>query len=64
MEIARRSLAAAVTKNYYALIVAQRKYATAQQALDQAQRSLTIGQELERGREVVHSDVVNPQLQA
>jgi outer membrane protein TolC len=63
VEIARRGLAATVSKNYYALIVAQRKYATAQQALDQAQRSLTITRDLERGREVAHSDVVKSQLQ-
>jgi outer membrane protein len=63
IEIARRGLAATVTKAYYALIVAQRKYATAQQGLDQAQRFLTISQDLERGREVAHSDVVKSQLQ-
>lgn len=63
LEIARRGLAATVTKNYYALIVAQRKYSTAQQALDQARHSLTISQDLERGREVAHSDVVKSQLQ-
>jgi outer membrane protein TolC len=62
LEMARRGLRATVTKNYYALIVAQRKYATAQQALDQAQHSLRISQDLERGREVAHSDVVKSQL--
>ena len=62
VEIARRGLSATVTKNYYALIVAQRKYATAQQALDQAQHALGISQDLERGREVAHSDVVKSQL--
>lgn len=62
LEIARRGLAATVTKNYYALIVAQRKYATAQMSLDQARRSLQISQDLERGREVAHSDVVRSQL--
>jgi outer membrane protein TolC len=62
LEVARRGLAAAVTKNYYALIVAQRKYANAQTALDQAHKSLTISQDLERGREVAHSDVIRSQL--
>jgi len=62
-EIARRGLSGTVTKAYYSLIVAQRKYANAQQALDQAQRSLQISQDLERGREVAHSDVVKSQLQ-
>ncbi len=63
LEVARRGLTATVTKNYYGLIVAQRKFATAQTALDQARRSLEISQQLERGREVAHSDVVRSQLQ-
>jgi len=63
LEIARRGLATTVTKNYYALLVAQRKYATAQDSLDQARQSLSISQELERGREVAHSDVIRFQLQ-
>jgi outer membrane protein TolC len=62
LEIARRGLVATVTRNYYALIVAQRKYATAQTSVDQAHRSLQISQDLERGREVAHSDVVRSQL--
>ncbi len=62
LEVARRGLAATVTKNYYALIVSERKYATAQTALDQARRSLDISQRLERGREVAHSDVIRSQL--
>ena len=62
-EVARRGLAPTVTKAYYALLIAQRKYSTAQQALDQAQRALTISQDLERGGEVAHSDVVKSQLQ-
>lgn len=63
VEIARRGLAVTVTKAYYSLLLAQRKYATAQQALSEAQRSLTISQDLERGGEVAHSDVVKSQLQ-
>lgn len=61
-EVARRGLAATVTRAFYALIVAQRKYATVQEALDQARRSLQISEQLERGREVAHSDVVKFQL--
>ncbi|HEX4594353.1 MAG TPA: TolC family protein, partial [Bryobacteraceae bacterium] len=61
-EVARRGLSGTVTKAYYALIVAQRKYANAQEALNQAQRSLQISEDLERGREVAHSDVVKSQL--
>jgi outer membrane protein TolC len=45
------------------LAVAQRKYATAQTSLTNAQHSRAISEELERGREVAHSDVVRSQLQ-
>jgi outer membrane protein TolC len=62
-EVARRGLAPTVTKAYYGLLIGQRKYSTAQQAVDQAQRALTISQDLERGGEVAHSDVVKSQLQ-
>lgn len=62
-EVARRGLVPAVTKAYYGLLIAQRKYSTAQQAVDQAQRALTITQDLERGGEVAHSDVVKSELQ-
>jgi outer membrane protein TolC len=62
-EVARRGLAPTATKAYYSLLIAQRKYSTAQQAVDQAQRALTISQDLQRGGEVAHSDVVKSQLQ-
>lgn len=62
-EVVRRGLVPTVTRAYYALLIAQRKYATSQQAVDQAQRALTITQDLERGGEVAHSDVVKSQLQ-
>lgn len=62
-EIARRGLAPTVTRAYYGLLIAQRKYSTAQQAVDEAQRALTISQNLEKGGEVAHSDVVKSQLQ-
>jgi outer membrane protein TolC len=63
VEIARRGLAATVTKAYYGLLTGQRKYATAQQALDQAKQYLDISQRLENGGEVAHSDVVKSELQ-
>lgn len=62
-EIARRGLVLTVTRAYYALVIAQRKYATAQLALTQAQQFLTVTQDLERGGEVPHSDVVKAQIQ-
>lgn len=63
VEIARRGLAVTVTKAYYALLTAQRKYATAQEALDQARHYRDVSQNLEHGGEVAHSDTVKAELQ-
>jgi len=62
-EVAQRGLTVTVTKAYYTLVNAQRKYATAQLARDQAQRYVTISQDLERGGEAPRSDVVKAQIQ-
>jgi len=62
-EIARRGLAVTVTKNYYALVVAQRKYTTAQAGLDQAKRFMDITQDLERQGQAPHSDAVKAEIQ-
>jgi outer membrane protein TolC len=62
-EIARRALAVTVTKAYYALLTGQRKYATAQDALDQAKHYLDVTQSLDRGGEVPRSDVVRADFQ-
>ena len=62
-EIARRGLTVTVTKAYYALVVAQRKYATAQQSLDQAKRIFDLSQQEERTGQVSHSDVVKSEIQ-
>jgi outer membrane protein TolC len=62
-EIARRGLTVTVTKAYYALLTGQRKYATAQQALDQAKGYLDITQKLENGGEVPRSDTVRADFQ-
>ncbi|HXA50940.1 MAG TPA: TolC family protein [Candidatus Acidoferrum sp.] len=62
-EKARLTLAVTVTKAYYTLVVAQRKQATAQQSLEEADRSLAVGQRLERAGRKPSSDVVKFQLQ-
>ena len=62
-EIAARGLVVTVVESYYALVVAQRKYATTEAASAEAQRFLNISQDLERGGEVAHSDVIKAQLQ-
>jgi outer membrane protein TolC len=62
-EIAARGLVVTVVQAYYAHVVAQRKYATAQLAASEAQRFLEISQRLEKGGEVAHSDVIKAQIQ-
>ena len=62
-EIAARGLVVTVVQDYYALVVAERKYSTSQRAAAEAERFLKISQQLERGGEVAHSDVIKAQLQ-
>ena len=63
VEIARRGLAITVTERYYALVVSQRRFATSQQGIQQAQRFLEVTQQLEAAGEAAHSDVVKAQIQ-
>lgn len=62
-EIARRGLVVTVTKAYYTLVVAQRKYASAQTALDQTQRFFNLTQDLEKQGQGSHSDTLNAEVQ-
>lgn len=62
-EIAARGLVVTVVQTYYALVVAQRKYATAQQGTAEARSFLDLSQKLELGGEVAHSDAIKAQLQ-
>jgi outer membrane protein TolC len=62
-EIATRGLVVTVTQSYYGLVVAQRKYSTAQRAAVEAARFLDISQKLENGGEVAHADVVKARIQ-
>jgi outer membrane protein TolC len=63
-EIAARGLVVTVTQSYYGLVVAQRKYATAQRAAAEAGRFLDVSQKLESGGEVAHADVIKARIQA
>jgi outer membrane protein TolC len=63
-EIASRGLVVTVTQTYYALVVAQRKYGTAQRAADEAARFLDISRKLEAGGEVAHADVIKASIQS
>ena len=62
LEVATRGLVVTVTKTYYALVGAERKYATAQQAAQQAARFLEITQQQERLGQVARSDVVKAEI--
>jgi len=63
-EIATRGLIVTVTDAYYGLVVAQRKYSTAQRASAEASRFLDISQKLENGGEVAHADVIKARIQS
>lgn len=62
-EIARRGLVVTVTRDYYALVVAERDYVTAETSLRDARHFLAISQALEKGGEVADTDVIRFQLQ-
>jgi outer membrane protein TolC len=62
-EIARRGLTVTVTKDFYGLVVAQRKYATAQLAVEQAKHFFDITQDGERAGQSPHSDVIKAEIQ-
>jgi len=63
-EIAGRGLVVTVTQSYYGLVVAERKYATAQRAAAEAARFLDVSQKLEGGGEVAHADVIKARIQS
>lgn len=62
-QIARQGLYVTVTKAFYGLIVAQRKYATAQQSLDQAKHFFDITQAGERQGQSPHTDSLKAEIQ-
>ncbi len=63
IEIARRGLTVTITKDFYGLVVAQRKYATAQLAVEQAKHFFDITQDAERAGQSPHSDVIKAEIQ-
>ncbi|MGH9679044.1 MAG: TolC family protein [Candidatus Acidiferrales bacterium] len=62
-EIARRGLTVAVSQTFYRVVVAQRKYASAQQALGQAKHFLDITQAGEQHGQSPHSDTLKAEIQ-
>jgi outer membrane protein len=63
LEIAQRGLAVTVTRAYYGLVVAQRKYAAAQSAAQQAARFFEITQQQQRLGQVARADVIKAEIQ-
>jgi outer membrane protein TolC len=63
LEVAQRGLAVTVTRAYYALVVAQRKYAATQTAAQQAARFFEITQQQQRLGQVARSDVIKAEIQ-
>lgn len=62
-DIAARGLVATVVQNYYTLVAAVRKTASARQSLSEAQQFVDITERQENAGEVAHSDVVKAQIQ-
>jgi len=62
-EIASRGLVVTVVQTYYGVAAAQLKLEVAQKAADEGESFLKLTQELERGGEVAHSDVIKAELQ-
>lgn len=61
-DIVERGLVATVVQSYYAAVAAQRKFANAQRALEEAQRFVDVTEKLETGGEVAHADVLKARL--
>jgi outer membrane protein TolC len=62
-EIASRGLVVTVVQNYYAVAAAQLKLEAAKRNADEGDRFLKLTQDLEKGGEVAHSDVIKAELQ-
>lgn len=62
-EIAARGLAATVVADYYTLVAAGHKVATAEQAVADAEKYLTVSQDRERQGAAAHADVIKAQIE-
>lgn len=62
-EIAARGLVVAVVQNFYEAVAAAHKLETAARASAEGENFLKITQDLEKGGEVAHSDVIKAELQ-
>jgi outer membrane protein TolC len=62
-EIASRGLVVTVVQNYFAAEAAEQKLAVARRAADEGEKFMALTQQLEKGGEVAHSDVIKAELQ-
>jgi len=63
-EIASRGLVVTVVQSYYAVAAAQQKLETARKGANEGDNFLKLTQDLEKGGEVAHADVIKADLQA
>ncbi|MGB8457225.1 MAG: TolC family protein, partial [Candidatus Acidiferrum sp.] len=63
-EIASRGLVVTVVQSYYTVAAAQQKMETARKAAEEGDNFLKLTQDLEKGGEVAHADVIKADLQA
>jgi len=63
-EIGARGLVVTVVQSYYAVAASQKKLDAAQKAADEGEEFFKLTQQLEKGGEVAHSDVIKGELQA
>lgn len=63
-EIASRGLVVTVVQSYFTMAAAQQKMETARRAAEEGEAFLKLTQELEKGGEVAHADVIKADLQA
>ncbi len=61
-EVLARGITITVVQSYYALIVAERRFANASQSLQEAQKFAETTEKLEKGGEVARADVVKSQI--
>src|SRR5208283_1128954 len=62
VEVAARGLNATVVQDYYAIVSAQRHFANGQISVREAERFVAITQNLEKGGESAHADVIKAQI--
>jgi outer membrane protein TolC len=62
-EIGARGLIVTVVQSYYAVAASQKKLEAAQKAADEGEEFFKLTQQLEKGGEVAHSDVIKSELQ-